>query len=337
MGVGQTGIKERLPPPQSRENPTAAHGLTTKAARDFAAAVTREAPLLREAQRQHQGSLMKNPAAAFADNSLRSSLLLDKSTTTSLTSSTKTTSAKPSASAGPAVANDGPRRMVSDIDYEKWESYSKQVEQQDKLEASLADAEAVSGGMMAGCAHDHTKERLLYEKSTKDKIDAADRFRAEGVRVFQQMNYGLAAQNFRKALLQFDYAFPDTAEEEARLKEVKLPCHLNLAACKLKMQDLDEVLTQCRLAIEMDPNSAKAFYRRGIAYLERDNFAEAETALRRALECQPDRQIRQSLALLDKKKKQYSIRNQRVAAAMFSGNDEEDSAKPIAPKSGDVQ
>jgi len=33
---------------------------------------------------------------------------------------------------------------------------------------------------MFGCFHDRRKERQLYEKSTREKLDAAERFKKEG-------------------------------------------------------------------------------------------------------------------------------------------------------------
>ena len=50
-----------------------------------------------------------------------------------------------------------------------------------------------------------------------------------------------------QALLQFDYTFPSTEEEEDLFQKSKLPCHLNLAACKLQQRDFEEVYIQCRL------------------------------------------------------------------------------------------
>lgn len=50
-----------------------------------------------------------------------------------------------------------------------------------------------------------------------------------------------------QALLQFDYTFPSTPEEEELFEKSKLPCHLNLAACKLQLRDFEEVYIQCRL------------------------------------------------------------------------------------------
>ena len=35
---------------------------------------------------------------------------------------------------------------------------------------------------MFGCFHDRRKERQLYEKSTREKLDAAERFKKEGKR-----------------------------------------------------------------------------------------------------------------------------------------------------------
>ena len=48
-------------------------------------------------------------------------------------------------------------------------------------------------------------------------------------------------------MLQLDYTFPSTDEEEELFSKAKLPIHLNLAACKLQQRDFEEVYIQCRL------------------------------------------------------------------------------------------
>merc|ERR1719162_536411 len=106
----------------------------------------------------------------------------------------------------------------------------------------------------------------------RKKIRGADRFRQEGNEAFKKQNYGLAAVHYRKALLQFDYTFAEGAEEEKYLEDVKLPCLLNLAACKCQQEEWDEVLMNCRLALEVDPRLVKAYYRQGVAYTARDEF-----------------------------------------------------------------
>ena len=39
---------------------------------------------------------------------------------------------------------------------------------------------------MFGCFHDRRKERQLYEKSTKEKLEAADRFKKEGIEKLEE-------------------------------------------------------------------------------------------------------------------------------------------------------
>ncbi|CAE8678082.1 unnamed protein product, partial [Polarella glacialis] len=163
-------------------------------------------------------------------------------------------------------------------------------------------------------------EWQIYEKSTSEKIKAADRFRQEGNEAYRKNNYGLASVHYRKALLQFDYTFADTPEEEKQVEDVKLPCLLNLAACKCQQEEWDEVLTQCRLALEVNPRSVKAFYRSGLAHLARDNFELAKDTLTSALEIEgKNPEVLAALRQLRKNMEDYKVRRREVAAAMVSG------------------
>lgn len=111
------------------------------------------------------------------------------------------------------------------------------------------------------------QERQIYEKSTGEKLLAAERsddeclhlkcyavrFRLEGNEAVKQKNFGLASVNYRKvsdecsfssvfaqALLQFDYTFPDKPEEEEWMKREKLAAHLNMAYCKIHQKVVEE-------------------------------------------------------------------------------------------------
>ncbi|KAL8270286.1 hypothetical protein Esti_005780 [Eimeria stiedai] len=108
------------------------------------------------------------------------------------------------------------------------------------------------------------------------------------------------------ALLQFDYTFPSTPEEEELFEKAKLPCHLNLAACKLQQRDFDEVYIQCRLALQMDPKNCKAFYRRGMAQMMQDHLDDAQQSFAAALEVEPaNPHVIKALAELRTKKADY--------------------------------
>lgn len=235
---------------------------------------------------------------------------------------------------------EGPSRTVTDIDYEKHEQTVRELERQEEEEEFMRKRQEASQWCtldhehgphckqpIHGCSHDHQKEWAIYEKSTEEKIRAADRFRQEGNEAYRNNNYGLAAVHYRKALLQFDYTFANTPEEEKSLEEVKLPCLLNLAACKCQQEEWDEVLTQCRLALELNPRSVKAYYRTGLAHLSRDQFDLARDALMSAHEIEPkNKEVLTALRKLKDKMANYKVRQKEVYKAMTTNAEEEEDA-----------
>ena len=79
-----------------------------------------------------------------------------------------------------------------------------------------------------------------------------------------------------KALLQFDYTFTDTEEEDKRMNALKEICHGNLALVKYILKDYDESLTQCFQALKLNPKNMKALYRKAVINYDRDLFDETE-------------------------------------------------------------
>lgn len=237
-----------------------------------------------------------------------------------------------------AEKGEGPSRTVTEIDYRKHEDTVRELKRQEKdeefarkkVEASQWCTLDHEHGpqcrrQVGGCSHDHQKEWQIYEKSTEEKIGAADRFRLEGNEAYKKQNYGLAAVHYRKALLQFDYTFAEGEEEEKACENVKVPCLLNLAACKSHQEEWDEVLTQCRLALEINPRAVKAYYRIGIAHLARDHFDLAKDALMSANEIEPQNQeVLQALRQLKTKKENYKVRTKEVYKEMMSGREAND-------------
>ena len=98
-----------------------------------------------------------------------------------------------------------------------------------------------------GCSHNHRKEREIFDKTTEEKIKAADRFREEGNKEYKDENFGLACVHYRRGLLQFDYTFPENATLQAKCDKLKTKIHLNMAAAKMVTAEYEEVLTHARL------------------------------------------------------------------------------------------
>ncbi|CAD7976092.1 unnamed protein product [Amoebophrya sp. A25] len=212
-------------------------------------------------------------------------------------------------------------KKVSEIDYGKHEKLASELEREEAIAYWEKAASQKDVPRPPGCAHDHQKEIAIYEKPTEEKILAADRFREEGNKAFREENFGLAAVQYRKALLYFDYTFPETDELRSECDKVKLRVHLNMAACKTKLEDWREVLIQCRLALDVDANNVKAYYRRGVALTAQDQFEAAQDALNHAHKLEPqDTLVRQALAALRKKKSAYVAKTKSVAKAALSSS-----------------
>ena len=227
----------------------------------------------------------------------------------------------------------GISRKVTQIDYGKHEQTVKELDRQEKeQEYERKKREASQWCTLdhehgpncrrppTGCSQDHAREWQIYERSTEEKIAAAERFRQEGNEAYRKKNYGLAAVHYRKALLHFDYTFAETEELERQVDASKLPCLLNLAACKCQQEDWEEVLTQCRQALEINPRAVKAYYRMGLAYLARDQFDLAKDALVSAHEIEPKNpDVAAALKQLKKNMEDYKWRTRDVAKEMFCG------------------
>ncbi|CEM16918.1 unnamed protein product [Vitrella brassicaformis CCMP3155] len=233
----------------------------------------------------------------------------------------------PSLSASPA----DPLRQVTDINYQKFDRMAKSLTDAEKAEEEAKQMKAMAQRQMLSCSHDHSKERQIYEKPTEEKIKAAERFREEGNIAFRNRNYGLAATHYRRALVQFDYTFPETEEDKKWMESVQLACHLNFAATKLHMREFDDVRTHTRLALDIDPNNVKAFFRRGTASMKEDKYEEAASDFSQALKLEPNnREVQQALLALQQKQRHYQQQSKKVITKMFTETTDDDQHQQTA-------
>jgi len=75
----------------------------------------------------------------------------------------------------------------------------------------------------------------------------------------------------------------------------------NRAACKAQLQMYQEVVQDCHLVLEMDPDNVKALLRRGLAYENKEIYRLAKNDMKRALELEPSaRQASEALVRLER-------------------------------------
>lgn len=69
----------------------------------------------------------------------------------------------------------------------------------------------------------------------------------KGNRFFQNKEYTKADIEYQKALIQFDYTFADTPEEDREAEKLQEQCHTNMALVKFYQKDYKECISQCSL------------------------------------------------------------------------------------------
>ncbi|KAF4678028.1 hypothetical protein FOL47_006979 [Perkinsus chesapeaki] len=243
----------------------------------------------------------------------------------------------------PTVTNPSPYSN----DYSKFRRMEAEMKSKDeadakkaKLEEQLQEAkercpldhehgpeciEMMKAAELGGCSHDHRKEQQLYDMPTKEKLQGADTMRQKANEYLREGNLGLAAVWYRKALLNFEYCFPDTKEEREWFNSSKLKCHVSFAICKYKLEEFDEVLIQTRQALRLDPSNVKALYWQGMVYMNyKNDYKLAKASLMSAYRaCPNDPGIRKALAQLKEEKHKYVSKSTKVAKTMVTSHDRE--------------
>ncbi|TDH66520.1 hypothetical protein CCR75_007012 [Bremia lactucae] len=212
--------------------------------------------------------------------------------------------------------------------YKRWDAWEDPEElARQELEARERSVRATKTQM--SCNHDHSAEKKVMDMTTYEKLSACGEFRVLGNLFFQHGQYQRAAYHYNKALVYFEYMFPDTDAEEAQADALKLKMLLNFTACRLKTMHLDDAIRHATQALEIDQESVKTLYRRAQAYRLKDEFELAQNDIDHAIKLSTSTETTQSvhatllqeLKLLQAKKLAYKLRTKQLSASMFGTAD----------------
>lgn len=129
-------------------------------------------------------------------------------------------------------------------------------------------------------------------------------------------------------LIFYEYAFPESDDEQKEMDELRLHALVNFATCCVKLSLYDEALDHCSQALYADADNVKALYRRAQCFRHKDKFVESRKDIERALELSPDdAQLRRERALLGKAMRDYAVQRARVAKAMFDPSNRDNATK----------
>ncbi len=112
-----------------------------------------------------------------------------------------------------------------------------------------------------GCNNDRRKERQLYEKSTQEKLEAVETFKAQGNSAMKRKEFSEAGYFYEHALVQFDYTFPESPADESRCALLKEQVHNNMAMVQMQLGLNEKALHHLGQVLQENPGNIKALYR----------------------------------------------------------------------------
>lgn len=149
---------------------------------------------------------------------------------------------------------------------------------------------------------DETKEgKPRSDMTVEERIGAADRRRMDGNAFFKEEKLEEAMQQYEMAIAYMgdDFMFQLFGKYSDMALAVKNSCHLNMAACFIKLKKYEDAIMQCSIVLSEDVNNAKALYRRGKARAELGQTEAARDDLLKARKYAPnDKAITAELRLL---------------------------------------
>lgn len=140
---------------------------------------------------------------------------------------------------------------------------------------------------------------------------------------FKKGDFVAAGSKYKKALRYLNKFHDEetslTPEEEKNLIHLEVNCLLNSAACKLKLHQYSSALEDCEEALDMSPDSAKAWFRKGQALHGSRDYENSLKSLHKALELAPgDRSIQSEIVAVKGEIQAYKANEKRAYAKFFN-------------------
>eukprot|EP00727_Mastigamoeba_balamuthi_P014181 m51a1_g9386 hypothetical protein (492) ;mRNA; f:229843-231447 len=134
---------------------------------------------------------------------------------------------------------------------------------------------------------DYKKPKMVYEMTGPELLESSEKRRLEGNELYKAGKLARALRRYKKALefLDADYKFSD--EEKKKSRPGKVPCYLNIAACKMATKEYKDAVDQCTKALEIESQNTRALVRRGKSYVALDDWDAAERDFAHVLEIDP--------------------------------------------------
>ncbi|KAL8170642.1 hypothetical protein V2J09_022446 [Rumex salicifolius] len=171
---------------------------------------------------------------------------------------------------------------------------------------------------------DEAKEgKTRSDMTVEERIGAADRRRMNGNALFKEEKLEEALQQYEMvasalAYMGDDFMFQLFGRYRDMAMAVQNPCHLNMAACMIKLMRYEDAIMHCGIVLAEDGNNVKALYRRGKARAELGQTEPARQDLQKARKLAPgDKAISKELRLLAEDDKAVYQKQKEIYKGLF--------------------
>ena len=164
-----------------------------------------------------------------------------------------------------------------------------------------------------------TRATDVWSLSLQERMDMVMHYKNNGNTLFRQSKTIAAIKQYSKALkLSIPLEYHCKPDEKQDMLAVKGTCLSNLAACYSKLGNFEYVCRFCTKALTCGVTDVKCYYRRGIAYMQMNDFELAREDFSKAQEIEPtNKAIVEQLRKLNIKEKEIDKQCAKAYKNMF--------------------
>eukprot|EP00177_Eucheuma_denticulatum_P000923 GFKZ01001677.1.p1 GENE.GFKZ01001677.1~~GFKZ01001677.1.p1 ORF type:complete len:600 (+),score=118.81 GFKZ01001677.1:319-2118(+) len=163
------------------------------------------------------------------------------------------------------------------------------------------------------------KAKDVWSMSFEEKVENMKTLKQRGNDLFKAGRFSTAKKSYDRAVAFFDSPTSDLSPElKSKVNDLLVSCHLNLAVCNNKLGDIQKVMSHCKKALDIQPSNVKALYHQGCAYLTLEDFYNANSSLKYALELSPGNvDVRRKLKELREKRVKQDAADKKLYSNLF--------------------
>jgi len=157
-----------------------------------------------------------------------------------------------------------------------------------------------------------------WQMDGEEKLEQSKIFKAKGTDFFKQGKYDMANTKYNKIIEFLEHEISLKGDKEAERASLLQAGRLNLAMCKIKVNDWMEARNLCDKVVEEDGKCIKGYFRRGEALVALNEHALAMTDFEKVLELDADNKAaKNKVAMCVQQIKANKQKEKKTFANMF--------------------